>query len=187
MKIIKFTLVFVLFICIPATVFAAAVYQDKTDNFQMNIPDNWIASKENTFYGNIIVINYPMVKYASILMKVSDKIANQDTRETLENYTQQDIADLIESMKAEISHSVPDVVFEDAKTRYFATTKAIQLNYTDGGEEYYVTEFLLQDSIYMLIFTTPAQEYAQLSPAFFSMIESIKTMTLTNHEDIPTV
>jgi hypothetical protein len=187
MKIIKVILILVLFSYIPATVSAATVYQDKTNNFQMTIPDNWITGKENTFPGNIFVINYPMVKHASIFMKVSDDIANQDIQETLENYTQQDIVALIESMKAEILHSMPGIVFEDAKARYFAKTRAIQLNYTDGSEEYCVIEFLLQGSIYMLVFTTPTQEYAHLSPAFFSMIESIKTVTLTNQEDIPTV
>lgn len=122
MKSVKFTLVLVWFICIPATVFDTDVLQDKTNNFQRNIPDNWIANRENTFLGNTIVINYPMIKHGSIFMKVSDEIANQDTRETLENYTQQVIAALIESMKAEISHSMPDVVFEDVKTRYFSKT-----------------------------------------------------------------
>lgn len=190
MKRITFIFTLALFICIPNTTFAA-IYQDKANNFQMIIPDNWIAKKQSTFTGNTLVINYSMIQQASILMKISEGIANQDTQETLENYTQQDIATLIESMKTEISNSIPEVVFEDAKIRYFAKNRSIQLNYTDGSKEYCVTEFLLRGNIYMTIFTVPTEEYAQLSPVFFNMLNSIKMIVPSKNKlsqkDIPIV
>ncbi len=190
MKYFTFILILVLFICVPATVFAA-IYQDKFNNFEMKIPDGWVTDKRNTFYGNILIINYPLIEQTSIFMKVSDKIANQDTRETLENYTQQDIAALIESMKTEIANMLPEVKFEDVKTRYFAKNLTIQLNYTDGNKEYCVTEFLLQGNIYMLVFTVPTKEYTNLSPAFFNMLNSIKTICAPKNglspKNIPTV
>lgn len=191
MKNIKLIFILVLFITIPSTTTFAAVYQDKIKNFQMNIPDNWIANADNTFPGNILVINYPKIKQTSIFMEVSDEIANQDTRQTLGNYSQQDIAALIESMKVQIANLIPEVVFEDARVRYFAKKKSIQLNYTDGSKEYCVTEFLLQGNIYMMIFTVPRKEYTQLSPMFFNMINSIKNIVPPDGkltlEDIPTV
>ncbi len=190
MKNIKLILVLVIFICIPATA-CAAVYQDKANNFQMNIPDNWITSKENTFLGNVLVINHPTIKQTSIFMVVSDEIANQDPRKTLEEYSQQEIAALVESMKTEISSLIPEVVFEDAKTHRFPKNRAIQLNYTDGSKEYCITEFLLHGNIYMLVFIVPTQEYAQVSPAFFNMLDSIKEIVSPNDKltlkDIPTV
>lgn len=189
MKMIKFILVFILFIYIPNTA-CAALYQDQANNFQMDLPDNWITNQINTLTGNLFIINNPTVKQASIFMTVSNDVANQDLQTSLENYNQQDIANLIESMKTEISHLIPEVKFESAETRYFAKNKAIQLNYIDGSQKYCITEFFLQGNIYMLIFTAPQDEYLHLSPVFFNLLTSIKIITESKNliqNDIPTV
>lgn len=151
----------------------AAVYQDGEDHFQMNVPDQWIVLTRISPSGKVLILKHPTLTGTSIIMKTADN-PGAAPDQTLNNYSQEEIHDLMESMKTEIAQNVSQVHFESATTRYYAHNKTIQLNYSDGSSEYCLTEFLGGGKIYMLIFSTSKAEYPHIAPTFFNMLNSFQ-------------
>ncbi|VBB09047.1 Hypothetical protein LUCI_4333 [Lucifera butyrica] len=186
-NIILIAFLFTSFLLIPATT-QAAIYEDTQNNYQINLPDDWVIANPLFYPEYSFLIEQPASTNTSIAMMISDNSElGMAKNKTFNDLSDKEIDTFMKLLSKEFINILPKVKIESTKAIFFPKQRAIEITYLYQDNKFCLTTFLMNGKAYMLFFCSSQQEYQKFLPTYLKILNTLKPLTLNTTPSLPLI